>query len=452
MNKKHIHILGICGTFMGSLAIIARQKGFKVTGCDQDAYPPMSNLLKKNNIEVIKGWSKKQVSLKPDIFIIGNSLKRENELVKSILEKKLNFISGPQWLYENILKDKVVISISGTHGKTTTTSMVVHILSAIDKTPGYLIAGSTKGRANVNIGKSKYFVIESDEYDSAFFDKRPKFVHYFPEFLVINNIEFDHADIFLNLQEIKKQFEFLTRTLRGRAVVIGNYADKNIRSVLGQEKWFKVKWINKKNNWTYKLKKNNLKISYGEKEISSINFPMIGKFNAENALNSIALVSSLGFNPKKASLALENYCGVERRQEIIYSSDDFILIDDFGHHPTAIRKTVDAIKYQYKKYKIIVIADLKSNSMKMGAHNENLLDSFKNTDKTYLNTASINWKIKDVFNNKDEKFNFFRQDQKLIMALKQTNLSKKTIFLFFSNANNYELKHSIISLLKEYEK
>ena len=183
---------------------------------------------------------KKTSKFKPDIFIIGNSLKRENELVKSILEKKLNFISGPQWLYENILKDKVVISISGTHGKTTTTSMVVHILSAIDKTPGYLIAGSTKGRANVSIGKSKYFVIESDEYDSAFFDKRPKFVHYFPEFLVINNIEFDHADIFLNLQEIKKQFEFLTRTLRGRAVVIGNYADKNIRSVLGQEKWFKV--------------------------------------------------------------------------------------------------------------------------------------------------------------------------------------------------------------------
>ena len=290
---------------MGSLAIIARQKGFKVTGCDQDVYPPMSNLLKKNNIEVIKGWSKKQVNLKPDIFIIGNSLKRENQLVKLILEKKLNFISGPQWLYENILKDKVVISISGTHGKTTTTSMVVHILSAIDKTPGYLIAGSTKGRANVDIGKSKYFVIESDEYDSAFFDKRPKFVHYFPEFLVINNIEFDHADIFLNLQEIKKQFEFLTRTLRGRAVVIGNYADKNIRSVLGQEKWFKVKWINKKNNWTYKLKQNNLKISNGEKEISSINFPMIGQFNAENALNSIALVSSLGFNPKKASLALE---------------------------------------------------------------------------------------------------------------------------------------------------
>jgi UDP-N-acetylmuramate: L-alanyl-gamma-D-glutamyl-meso-diaminopimelate ligase len=179
---------------------------------------------------------------------------------------------------------------------------------------------------------------------------------------------------------------------------------------------------------------------------------MIGKFNAENALNSIALVSSLGFNPKKASLALENYCGVERRQEIIYSSDDFILIDDFGHHPTAIRKTVDAIKYQYKKYKIIVIADLKSNSMKMGAHNEYLLDSFKNTDKTYLNTASINWKIKDVFNNRDEKFNFFRQDQKLIMALKQTNLSRKTIFLFFSNANNYKLKHSIISLLKKYEK
>ena len=452
MNKKHIHILGICGTFMGSLAIIARQEGFKVTGCDQDTYPPMSNLLKKNNIEVIKGWSKKQVRLKPDIFIIGNSLKRENELVKSILEKKLNFISGPQWLYENILKDKVVISISGTHGKTTTTSMVVHILSAIDKTPGYLIAGSTKGRTNVNVGNSKYFVIESDEYDSAFFDKRPKFVHYFPEFLVINNIEFDHADIFPNLQEIKKQFEFLTRTLRGRAVVIGNYADKNTRSVLGQVKWFKVKWINKKNNWTYKLKKNNLKISFGEKEISSINFPMIGQFNAENALNSIALVSSLGFNPKKASLALENYSGVERRQEIVYSTEDIILIDDFGHHPTAIRKTVDAIKHQYKKYKIIVIADLKSNSMKMGAHNENLLDSFKNADKTYINIASINWKIKDVFNNKDEKFNFFRHDKKLIMALKQTNFFKRTIFLFFSNVNNYELKHSIISLLKEYEK
>jgi len=437
---------------MGSLAIIARQKGFKVTGCDQDVYPPMSNLLKKNNIEVIKGWSKKQVNLKPDIFIIGNSLKRENQLVKLILEKKLNFISGPQWLYENILKDKVVISISGTHGKTTTTSMVVHILSAIDKTPGYLIAGSTKGRANVDIGKSKYFVIESDEYDSAFFDKRPKFVHYFPEFLVINNIEFDHADIFFNLEEIKKQFEFLTRTLRGRAVVIGNYADKNIRSVLGQEKWFKVQWINKKNNWTYKLKQNNLKISYGEKEISTINFPMIGQFNAENALNSIALVSSLGFNKKKASLALGNYYGVERRQEIIYSSEDFILIDDFGHHPTAIRKTIDAVKSQYKKYKIIVIADLKSNSMKMGAHNENLVESFQNADQTYLNTASINWKIKDIFNNNDEKFNFFRQDQKLIMALKATNLSKKTILLFFSNANNYELKHSIISLLKEYEK
>ena len=384
-----IHILGIAGTFMSGIAILAKQKGHHVTGSDHANYDPIKSVLEKNNINVIIGHKIRDIKDK-DLIIIGNIMSRGNPVVEYILKNKISFTSAPKWLYENILKDKKVIAVSGTHGKTTTTSMIVHIMNKNKLNPSYLIGGDPIGNTpSVKLTKSEYFVVEADEYDTAFFDKQSKFMHYSPYILLINNIEFDHADIFQDIGDIIKTFHNLIRLIPPDGKIIINKNDPNIKKLIKIGCWSKIITIDDKKT------EGDLNLINGKKYTLSVKdirykFPdhMIAQHNYLNATAAIAVGCQLKININKQIKSLETFRGVQKRMQYIGQINGTKIYDDFAHHPTAIKSSIEGIVSKYKNQNLLTIFLPNSNSMNLGTHDSKLLSSLNKSKDVLVVTKS----------------------------------------------------------------
>ena len=404
----HIHILGICGTFMGSLALLAKQNGHQVSGCDANVYPPMSEQLSDNGIDLIEGFDPQQLDPAPDLIVVGNAMSRGNPCVEFMLNNRLPYISGPQWLGENILKDKHVLAVSGTHGKTTTSSMLAKILDQSGLNPGFLIGGIPQDFGiSARLGESDYFVVEADEYDSAFFDKRSKFVHYFANTLIINNLEFDHADIFDDLAAIQTQFHHLVRTVPSNGSIIIPSAEINIDKVIKQGCWSnKYSFGSVEGDlWQFKLIQRDGSqfeiVHYHqngqEKERSQVDWNQTGMHNVSNGLAAVIAAYQVGISVSQACGALSDFVGVKRRMEVVYASKGITIYDDFAHHPTAIKTTLEGLRAKVGDAPILAIIEPRSATMKMGVHQAALASSVGSADRVlwYQNSKAA-WDIKGL--------------------------------------------------------
>jgi UDP-N-acetylmuramate: L-alanyl-gamma-D-glutamyl-meso-diaminopimelate ligase len=386
----HIHILGICGTFMGGLALIARQLGYQVSGSDQNVYPPMSTQLEQQGIQLMEGYRAENLDGKPDLVIIGNALSRGNPEVEAALNRGLKYVSGPQWLSEHVLQDKWVLGVAGTHGKTTTTSMLSWILEHQGFKPGFLIGGIPLNFGiSARLGDSSFFVIEADEYDSAFFDKRSKFVHYRPRTAILNNLEYDHADIFPDLDAIKRQFHHLVRTVPGEGLIISPESEANINDVLAMGCWTPVTHtsIDADAPWNARLIQadgSQFKVLLNGKEQGTLDWTLTGRHNVYNALSAIAAAQHVGILPADAITALAKFQNVKRRMEVIARINDVTIYDDFAHHPTAIATTLDGLRKQVGGERIVAIVEPRSNTMRMGVHTQTLAQSLNGADQALI--------------------------------------------------------------------
>ena len=415
----HIHILGICGTFMGSLAQLAKQLGHQVSGCDANVYPPMSTQLEAAGISLIEGFDPQQLQPAPDLIIVGNAMSRGNPCVEYMLDNGLPYTSGPQWLGENILRGKYVLSVSGTHGKTTTSSMLAKILDFAGLKPGFLIGGvpsdfglsarladSSEDSAEDGSDDKGYFVVEADEYDSAFFDKRSKFVHYHSNTLVINNLEFDHADIFENLTAIQKQFHHLVRTIPSAGSVIYPAGVENIQQVIDQGCWSQVQTLAEQSSgetgaqWRYRLLEkdgSSFQVIDGNDDVSEVHWQHSGLHNVLNGVGAIAAAATVGVSLETACQALSEFVGVKRRMEVIHKDSRVMVYDDFAHHPTAIKTTLEGLRAKVAEENIIAIIEPRSATMKMGLHQGILSAAVDAADQVlWYKSAAVNWDIQSV--------------------------------------------------------
>ncbi len=399
----HIHIMGICGTFMGGLALIARELGYKVTGSDQNVYPPMSTQLEQQGIELMNGYRAENLQIKPDLVVIGNAISRGNEEVEAVLNQGLHYVSGPQWLAEHVLSSKWVLAVAGTHGKTTTTSMLTWILQAMGFNPGFLIGGIPLNFGiSARLGESDFFVIEADEYDSAFFDKRSKFVHYRPRTAVLNNLEFDHADIFKDLEAIKTQFHHLVRTIPGQGLIITPANDRNIDDVLEQGCWTPVvkTAIDEDSDWQARMIQADgsaFEVYFENECQGQVNWTLTGRHNVYNALSAIAAARHIGILPQDACKALEQFKNVKRRMEQIIKTDKVTVYDDFAHHPTAIKTTLEGLRKQVGDDRIIAVVEPRSNTMRMGIHTQSLAESLHLADQAIIfQPEGLDWDLSQL--------------------------------------------------------
>ena len=450
----HIHILGICGTFMAGIAAIAKAQGYKVTGCDLNVYPPMSTQLEQLDIKITEGYDVKQVEIKPDIFIIGNVITRGNPLIESILNQKLKYQSGPQWLYENILHNKWVLAVAGTHGKTTTTAMLAWILEANGLAPGFLIGGipnnfNVSARLPISNNKNSptFFVIEADEYDTAFFDKRSKFVHYHPNTLILNNLEFDHADIFENIEHIEKHFHHLIRTIPNIGKIIFNNDSLSIKKVLKQGCWSEIEDFGPMGKWAYqKINENEFEVYFQEKSQGIVKWDLIGHHNAQNALAAIAASKHVGIPSDKSISALGKFKNVKKRMELLESTRGINIYDDFAHHPTAIKTTLEGLRSKIGKDRIVAIIEPRSNTMKLGKMKDDLLKSLKEADIIFCFSKNLSWDPRILFKNIPN-----------VTVMKDIDILANKIFdscqpndniIFMSNGGFSGLQNKVIQLLK----
>ncbi|MBU2898792.1 UDP-N-acetylmuramate:L-alanyl-gamma-D-glutamyl-meso-diaminopimelate ligase [Vibrio hepatarius] len=396
----HIHILGICGTFMGGAAVLARQLGHKVTGSDANIYPPMSTLLESQGIDIIEGFSPSQLDPKPDLVVIGNAMSRGNPCVEHVLNTNMRYTSGPQWLQEFLLHDRWVLAVSGTHGKTTTSSMLAWILEDCGYQPGFLVGG-VLGNFGVSarLGESMFFVVEADEYDSAFFDKRSKFVHYHPRTLVINNLEFDHADIFDDLEAIKRQFHHLVRTVPsdGRILVPKN---TDINDVLERGCWSETELTGLQGDWRAEklvADGSQFKVFFKGTESGIVNWDLVGDHNVDNALMAIAAARHVGVVPELACQALAKFINTRRRLELKGEVNQISVYDDFAHHPTAIELTLDGLRNKVGSQRIFAVLEPRSATMKRGVHKDMLAASLHQADAVFLyQPDNIDWSVTDI--------------------------------------------------------
>ena len=392
-----IHILGACGTFMGGVAILARRAGHEVSGADQHTYPPMSSLLESEGIVLHEGYTEEPMHDAPDLVIIGNALSRGNPAVEYVLNQRLNYTSGPRWLGENYLRDRKVIAVAGTHGKTTTSSMVAWILEHAGLNPGFLIGGVP---LDFNVSArpgSGYFVVEADEYDTAFFDKRSKFVHYRPQVAILNNLEYDHADIFPNLAAIETQFHHLMRTLPGNGTIISNGSDSDLEGVISRGCWSNLQRfsLEPKFDWHVEMVRpdgSELRFCFREQDMGTLKWDQSGSHNAMNACAAIAAAVAIGIPAGTAIEALATFRGVKRRMEMITHAHDIHVYDDFAHHPTAIRLTLEGLRRKVGNARILVGLEPRSNTMRAGVHADELGPALIAADQVWLKTAEdIDW-------------------------------------------------------------
>lgn len=394
----HIHILGICGTFMGGIAAIARQAGHKVTGCDTGVYPPMSTQLEAQGINLIEGYGADQISLKPDLWVIGNVVSRGNPLMEEILDRGETYISGPQWLAESVLPSKWVLAVAGTHGKTTTSSMLAWILEAAGMHPGFLIGGVPQNfGSSARLTDSRYFVIEADEYDTAFFDKRSKFVHYHPKTAVLNNLEFDHADIFRDLAAIEQQFHHLVRTVPRSGLLVANGKVQALERVLKQGCWTPVEYFDSSGAWQAEpLSTASFRVSLAGQEQGTVSWELMGQHNRANALAAIAAARHAGVSPAQACAALGGFENVKRRMELRGEVGEVAVYDDFAHHPTAIAATLEGMRHRAGAARILAVLEPRSNTMKLGVMKQALPGSLVDADLVYCYGANLGWNPADA--------------------------------------------------------
>jgi len=382
----HIHILGICGTFMGGIAAIARAAGFKVTGCDANVYPPMSTQLESLGIELISGYTADQVNLKPDLFVIGNVVTRGNPLMEEILNRGLPYTSGPQWVGEHILTGKHVLAVAGTHGKTTTTSMLAWILEDCGKNPGFLIGGIPENfGVSARNTDSPLFVIEADEYDTAFFDKRSKFVHYRPTTAVLNNLEFDHADIFADLTAIETQFHHLVRTIPGKGLIVANGREESLKRVLARGSWSAVELFGVSPGWEAGPAdaQGSFEVLYDSAPQGRVQWDLLGEHNRLNAVAAVAAARHAGVAPARAVEALARFQNVKRRMEVRGQARGVTVYDDFAHHPTAIATTLAGLRAKVGGARILAVLEPRSNTMKLGTMKAALPGSLHDADLVF---------------------------------------------------------------------
>lgn len=398
----HIHILGICGTFMGGIAVLAKAAGHRVTGCDANVYPPMSTQLEAQGIELIEGFDPPQTSLAPDIYVIGNVVTRGNPLMEAILNQGLPYISGPQWLAENVLQGKWVLAVAGTHGKTTTASMLAWVLEYAGLAPGFLIGGvpenfgvsarlpQTPPQDTKSV--SPFFVIEADEYDTAFFDKRSKFVHYRPRTAVLNNLEFDHADIFEDLAAIEKQFHHLVRTVPQQGLVVANQ-QQSLDRVIARGCWSHLERIDSAQGWQVQHvdSQGRFDVLFNGERQGNVSWALLGEHNRTNALAVIAAARHVGVAPCIAIEALSAFKNVKRRMEVKGVVNEVTVYDDFAHHPTAIATTVAGLRARVGAARILAVLEPRSNTMKLGVMKDALPDSLRDADAVFCYANQLGW-------------------------------------------------------------
>lgn len=392
----HVHILGVCGTFMAGIAVLAKQAGHRVSGSDQNVYPPMSTQLEAQGIQLMQGYRPEHIESSVDIVIVGNVISRGNPAIEHILEKNIPYISGPAWLAEHILRDRWVLAVSGTHGKTTTTSMLTWVLEHAGLNPGFLIGGVPENfGVSARIGQSPFFVIEADEYDCAFFDKRSKFMHYHPKTLILNNLEFDHADIFPNLDAIKQQFHYLVRTVPGNGLIVRNAQEPNLNDVLNKGCWTPTTTFWGDNaEWQAKLTQldgSQFTVIHQGKTVGEVSWSLLGQHNVANALATIAAADHAGVVPSKTIEALSYFKNVKRRLEVRGTVNGVTVYDDFAHHPTAIATTLSGLRSKVGDARIIAVLEFGSYTMKSGVHRDHLKDALTKADIVICKTPDTDW-------------------------------------------------------------
>lgn len=453
----HIHILGICGTFMGGVAAIAKEAGFRVTGCDTNVYPPMSDQLRALGIDLIEGWDTAQLGLKPDVWVVGNVVKRGNPLMEAILEQGLPYISGPQWLAGQVLRGRWVLGVAGTHGKTTTASLLAWILEANGLEPGFLIGGVPGNfPVSARLGKGRHFVIEADEYDTAFFDKRSKFVHYGPRTAILNNLEYDHADIFPDLAAIETQFHHLVRTVPGSGRIIWPAGSAALRRVLARGCWSTTELLGEKGGATEDtaavafaanpgtgsagtgsprwhaadVKEERdatvFTLKRGDAVVGEVRLPLAGEHNRANAIAAIVAAEHAGVPPADAIAALARFQGVKRRLEVRGTVRGVTVIDDFAHHPTAIATTIAGLRARMNAAqqggaapggRLLAVLEPRSNTMRAGAMKDQLPASLQGADRVFCYAGGVDWDARAAMSPLGDKVQVLRDMDALEAAI-----------------------------------
>ena len=419
----HIHILGICGTFMGGIALLARQAGHRVTGSDANVYPPMSTQLEEAGIGLMEGYHPEHLQPAPDMIVVGNAMSRGNPAVEYMLDNSLPYTSGPQWLSEHILRDRWVVAVAGTHGKTTTASMIAWILEHAGLEPGFLIGGIPRnfGRS-ARYGQTPFFVVEADEYDTAFFDKRSKFVHYRPRTLVMNNLEFDHADIFDDLAMIQRQFHHLVRIVPGNGLIVHPSDDEPLNEVLGMGCWTPLETFGPDGDWQaepLEADGSHFRVLLNGEPVGEVHWGLTGDHNLRNGLAAIAAARHVGVPVSHCIEGLGDFQNVKRRMELRGEVNGIRLYDDFAHHPTAIETTLAGLRRQVGDSRIFAILEPRSNTMRMGIHKTSLPASLASADRVMVfSPPSLDWDAKAVFATLGQKATVFETTEAIVDTLK----------------------------------
>ena len=424
-----IHILGICGTFMGGVALLAKDSGIEVTGSDKNVYPPMSTLLESQGIDVRQDFLSKNIDDDTDEIVVGNFMRRGMDVVEDMLNDNQSYTSGPQWLYNNILKDRWVLAVAGTHGKTTTASILAWILEYAGMSPGFLIGGVPENfGVSARLGETSFFVVEADEYDTAFFDKRSKFVHYHPKTLILNNLEYDHADIFPDIEAIKIQFHHLMRIVPSKGLIVSNDDEKNLDDVLERGCWTPIEKFSSENKANIlDEKETEWQVEYIEADGSEfriflngedqgvVTWGLLGKHNISNALAAISASRHAGVPVKHAIEALSEFKGIKRRMQLRGEVNNIRVYDDFAHHPTAIKTTLEGLRANVGDRKIVAILEPRSNTMRLGVHQKSLLASLQGADQIVLyQPDDVDWDMQDIVDNLGSKASLYRNIDELV--------------------------------------
>lgn len=450
----HIHILGICGTFMGGIALLARALGHQVSGSDANVYPPMSTQLEEQGIRLMEGYDPAHLQTAPDCVVIGNALSRGNPVVEYVLDKGLPYTSGPQWLAEHVLQARWVLAVAGTHGKTTTSSILAWVLEDNGLKPGFLIGGIPKNFGlSARLGETPFFVVEADEYDTAFFDKRSKFVHYRPRTAILNNLEFDHADIFPDLEAIKIQFHHLVRTVPGSGRIIAPREDEAIMDVLKRGCWSEVEYFGAgMTGWTTQdiaKDASRFKVLLDGEEQGIVDWSLIGQHNKLNALAAIAAARHAGIRPAHAIASLGRFASIKRRMEQRGRVNGVTVYDDFAHHPTAIKLTVNGLRKQVGKARILAVLEPRSNTMRMGVHGDALGPSLDEADRVYIyKPRGVDWQVEHAVTHRPDSGRVYEDIQQLIESLVAQSQSGDHI-LVMSNGGFENIHERLLKALAE---
>ena len=435
---------------MGGIAAIARESGHKVTGCDANVYPPMSTQLEALGIDLMEGFDSTQISLQPDLYVIGNVVSRGNPLMEEILNRGLPYASGPAWLAEHVLTGRWVLSVAGTHGKTTTSSMLAWILEFAGLKPGFLIGGIPQDfNLSARLGGNKFFVIEADEYDTAFFDKRSKFVHYRSRTAILNNLEYDHADIFPDLAAIETQFHHLVRTISGNGLIVSNGNDQNLERVLTKGAWTPIERFGENQYWRGSPADadGSFSIFHENESIGKLNWSQLGEHNRMNALAAIAAARHAGVEPKTSIAALEKFQGVKRRMEIKGIVNGITIYDDFAHHPTAIATTIAGLRHRIGKARILAVLEPRSNTMKQGVWKNDLAGSLVDAEKVFCYTANLGWDATGALTSLGTKVKT-SDDIEALMAMIQAEAKSGDHVLIMSNGGFAGIHGKLLGKLK----